>query len=140
SFSFALRSTSGIEGFAPMIVIRYIMCRRYNYRASTRFCQPTLSHLWRRRGMKRILAVLAVSAAALLTLPGVATAQTIKIGAVLSLTGGASFIGEDQRLTLEMMTDQLNAAGGINGRKVETIIYDDASDPTKAVAALRRLH
>ncbi len=66
--------------------------------------------------------------------------QAYKLGAVLSITGGASFIGEDQRSTLELMTEQLNARGGINGRKVEMIIYDDASDPTKAVAALRRLH
>lgn len=91
--------------------------------------------------MKRITIWLAaLSAAALLALPGIASAQAIKLGAVLSLTGGASFIGEDQRLTLEMLADQLNARGGISGRKVEMIIYDDASDPTKAVAALRRLH
>jgi branched-chain amino acid transport system substrate-binding protein len=81
-----------------------------------------------------------LSAVALFGLSGPAAAQTYKLGAVLSITGGASFIGEDQRSTLELMTEQLNARGGINGRKVETIIYDDASDPTKAVAALRRLH
>lgn len=92
--------------------------------------------------MKRLQQVLTLlSAALLLVLAGPACAQqTLKLGAVLSLTGGASFIGEDQRSTLELMTDALNAKGGINGRKVETIIYDDASDPTKAVAALRRLH
>lgn len=81
-----------------------------------------------------------LSAVALFALSGPAMAQVYKLGAVLSLTGGASFIGEDQRSTLELMTEQLNAMGGINGHKVETIVYDDASDPTKAVAALRRLH
>lgn len=91
--------------------------------------------------MKRIQDLLVMlSTALLLALPAAAAAQALKLGAVLSLTGGASFIGEDQRLTLEMLADQLNAAGGINGRKVEMIIYDDASNPTKAVAALRRLH
>jgi branched-chain amino acid transport system substrate-binding protein len=34
----------------------------------------------------------------------------------------------------------MNARGGINGRKVDVVIYDDATDPTKAVTALRRLH
>jgi len=90
------------------------------------------------RRFKGLLATL--STAVLFALPGAAAAQNIKLGAVLSITGGASFIGEDQRSTLEMMAEQLNAKGGINGRKVEMIIYDDASDPTKAVAALRRLH
>lgn len=91
--------------------------------------------------MKRLQQLLTlISAALLLSLAGPVSAQVLKLGAVLSLTGGASFIGEDQRSTLELMTEQLNARGGINGRKVETIIYDDASDPTKAVAALRRLH
>ena len=91
--------------------------------------------------MKRFQQVLTLlTAFALFALPGPAAAQAYKLGAVLSLTGGASFIGEDQRSTLEMMTDALNAKGGINGRKVEMIIYDDASDPTKAVTALRRLH
>ncbi len=73
-------------------------------------------------------------------LPALASSQDIRIGAVVSLTGGASFAGEDQRLTLNMLADELNARGGINGRKVEVIIYDDASDPTKAVTAVRRLH
>lgn len=91
--------------------------------------------------MKRIQNVIALLSAVLLfAVPGLSAAQAIKIGAVFSITGGASFIGEDQRSTLEMMTEALNAKGGINGRKVETVIYDDASDPTKAVAALRRLH
>ena len=91
------------------------------------------------KGFRGVLAA-TLSTAALFALPGAASAQNIKLGAVLSLTGGASFIGEDQRSTLEMMAEQLNARGGINGRKVDMIIYDDASDPTKAVAALRRLH
>jgi branched-chain amino acid transport system substrate-binding protein len=76
----------------------------------------------------------------MLMLPVTAGAQSIKIGAVLSLTGGASFAGEDQRLTLNMLSDELNAKGGIDGKKVEVVIYDDASDPTKAVSAVRRLH
>ena len=72
-----------------------------------------------------------LSSVLLFALPAPGAAQAYKLGAVLSLTGGASFIGEDQRSTLELMTEQLNARGGINGHKVEMTIYDDASDPTK---------
>ncbi len=52
----------------------------------------------------------------------------IKIGAVLSATGGASFLGDPEKKTLEMYVADINAKGGINGRKVEVIIYDDASE------------
>ena len=66
--------------------------------------------------------------------------EVIKIGVVASLTGGAAYIGEDIRNTAELMRDLVNAQGGIKGRKIETVTYDDASDPTKAVTAIRRLH
>lgn len=66
-------------------------------------------------------------------------AESIKIGAVLSATGPASFLGEPEKNTLLMLQDQLNAAGGINGRKVEVIIYDDESDVNKCVMAAKKL-
>jgi len=66
-------------------------------------------------------------------------ADTIKIGAVLSVTGPASFLGEPEKNTLLMMQDQLNAAGGINGQKVEVVVYDDESDVNKCVMAAKKL-
>jgi branched-chain amino acid transport system substrate-binding protein len=66
--------------------------------------------------------------------------EPYKIGAVLSITGPASYFGEDERNTLMLLQDQVNAKGGIHGRKIEMVIYDDATDPTKAVTALKRLH
>jgi branched-chain amino acid transport system substrate-binding protein len=66
--------------------------------------------------------------------------ETYKIGGVFSITGPASYFGEDQRNTMLLLQDQINARGGINGRKLEVIVYDDATDPTKAVTAIRRLH
>lgn len=90
----------------------------------------------RRRTVSVIL-----SAMASLALAGPAQAQqALKIGVVASLTGGAAYIGEDIRNTAELLRDAVNASGGINGRKIETVVYDDASDPTKAVTAIRRLH
>ena len=66
-------------------------------------------------------------------------AEPIKIGAVLSATGPASFLGEPERNTLELMAAQLNAAGGLLGRKVEMVIYDDETDVNKCVLAADKL-
>ncbi|MHC1701961.1 MAG: ABC transporter substrate-binding protein [Humidesulfovibrio sp.] len=65
--------------------------------------------------------------------------DTIKIGAVLSVTGPASFLGEPEKNTLLMLQEELNAAGGIEGRKLEIIIYDDETDVNKSVMAAKKL-
>ena len=74
-------------------------------------------------------------------LPWSAQAQTgpIKIGAVVSATGPASFLGDPQQKTLTMYVQKINAAGGVLGRKLELVLYDDASDANKANAFARRL-
>ena len=63
----------------------------------------------------------------------------IKIGAVVSSTGPASFLGDPQQKTLEMDVARINASGGVLGRKLELVLYDDASDANKANAFARRL-
>lgn len=68
-----------------------------------------------------------------------AWAETIKIGAVVSVTGAASFLGEPQKNTLLQLQDLTNAKGGMDGRQVELIIYDDESDVNKCVMAARKL-
>lgn len=83
----------------------------------------------------------AVLMAAASALPVIATAadKPIKIGAVVSATGPASFLGDPQQKTLETYVQKLNAAGGVLGRKIELVLYDDASDANKANAFTRRL-
>jgi len=66
-------------------------------------------------------------------------ADTIKIGAVLSVTGPASFLGEPEKNTLLMLQDEVNAAGGLNGQQVEVIVYDDESEVNKCVMAAKKL-
>jgi branched-chain amino acid transport system substrate-binding protein len=66
-------------------------------------------------------------------------AEPIKIGAVVSATGPASFLGDPQQKTLAMYVQKINASGGVLGRKLELILYDDASDANKANAFTRRL-
>jgi branched-chain amino acid transport system substrate-binding protein len=66
-------------------------------------------------------------------------AEPIRIGAIFSVTGPASFLGEPERNTAKMLEEDLNAAGGLLGRKLEVIVYDDEYDATKAVTAVDRL-
>jgi len=66
-------------------------------------------------------------------------APPIKIGALFSVSGPASFLGEPERNTAEMMVAEINKAGGIKGRKLELIVYDTQGDATKAVQAVNKL-
>lgn len=65
--------------------------------------------------------------------------DTIKIGAVYSLTGAGSFLGVPEERGLRMKVDEINKAGGINGKKVEVIVYDTEGNTTKAAQLARRL-
>jgi len=82
-------------------------------------------------------------AAALATVAALAFAQPasaqIKIGSVLSVTGPASFLGDPEKKTLEMYVDQINAKGGVNGQKLQLIIYDDAGNANSAKTFATRL-
>jgi branched-chain amino acid transport system substrate-binding protein len=80
-----------------------------------------------------------LAAAAALMLTSAAAHAQIKIGAVLSVTGGASFLGDPEKKTLEMYVADINAKGGIAGKKIELVIYDDASDPNQARTFATRL-
>lgn len=80
-----------------------------------------------------------MTAAAALLLTSVAAQAQIKIGAVLSVTGGASFLGDPEKKTLEIYAADINAKGGIAGKKIELVIYDDASDPNQARTFATRL-
>ena len=65
--------------------------------------------------------------------------EPIRIGAFLSVTGPAAFLGDPEQKTLEMYVERLNASGGINGRKVALTVYDDAGDAEKARTFAKRL-
>lgn len=79
-------------------------------------------------------------AALLLALSGnVFAAQPIKIGAFFALSGPAAFIGTPTKLVAEMVVEQINKDGGINGSPLELVVADTESDPQKALLAARRL-
>jgi branched-chain amino acid transport system substrate-binding protein len=66
-------------------------------------------------------------------------AEPYKIGAVLAVTGPASFLGEPEKNTALMLQDQINAAGGINGHPLQIVIEDSKSDETQAVLSAKKL-
>lgn len=83
------------------------------------------------------------SVAALAGMIGWATevlaAEPIRIGSFVSTTGPASFLGEPSKKALELFIDKFNKDGGVQGRKIELILYDDAGAPEKAAALTKRL-
>jgi branched-chain amino acid transport system substrate-binding protein len=83
-------------------------------------------------------AAIAACIIALSITPALAS-TTIKVGAILSVTGPASFLGAPEAKTLEMMVEDINAKGGINGTLVELVIKDSGGSPEKAVSFAKQL-
>ncbi len=67
------------------------------------------------------------------------TADTIAIGAFGPITGPAAYIGLAGRDGANLAIKEINAAGGINGRKLSMTFEDDGHSPTKALAAAKKL-
>lgn len=68
-----------------------------------------------------------------------AAKEPVKIGLVASFSGYASVIGAPLRDAVMLMEEETNKAGGINGSQVKVIAYDDESDESKAVLAMKKL-
>ena len=83
-------------------------------------------------------AVLAALALLALARPA-AAADEVRIGALLAVTGPAAFLGAPEARTLEMLTEQVNARGGVAGHKVRLIVKDTGGSPEKAVSFARQL-
>lgn len=74
----------------------------------------------------------------LLAMPARA-ADTVKIGAVLPLTGGQALVGQEEKRGVDMALEKINAAGGVLGKEIELIVEDTKGDPTVAVGAAEKL-
>lgn len=85
-----------------------------------------------RRTVLAAFATLALGATAL-------AADPIKVGAILSTTGPAASLGEAEAKALTLEVDRLNAAGGLLGRPLALVTYDDGSDAAKANGLAKRL-
>jgi branched-chain amino acid transport system substrate-binding protein len=84
--------------------------------------------------MRILIALLALLSAS------VANAQTIKIGLVTALSGQSARAGEAITRGLQVAIDEINAKGGVLGRKLELLRRDDESTPAKGVIAARELY
>ena len=82
--------------------------------------------------MKKIILVL-ITLTLLTLITACKKETTIKIGFANDLTSVASELGVSSMYGALLAIDDINSSGGINGRKVELIIKDDAGDPLTAV-------
>ncbi len=76
---------------------------------------------------------------AFLTAGSPMAAEPYKVGALLEVTGGLSFLGQPGKNTLLMIEKEINKAGGINGHPLKVVIYDTEGKPTRAVTLAQKL-
>ncbi len=86
-----------------------------------------------------IMATIFLFTFGLIVSPALAFKGTYKVGAVFSVTGRTSFLGDPENKTALMLAEEINNAGGINGKKLELIVYDTEGDATKANLAVKKL-
>lgn len=89
--------------------------------------------------MKSSIKKFAATAAIALGAFSVQAAEPIKIGSVLSVTGPAAFLGDPELKTLQLYVDNINKSGGVIGRPLQLVHYDDGSDANKANGFAKRL-
>lgn len=90
----------------------------------------------RRLGLKTALATALLAATSTLAL---AQQGSYKFGLAMPLTGGQALYGNDQVKAAQWAVDAINAAGGINGKKLEMIVLDTQADPQVGIQAVNRL-
>ncbi len=93
--------------------------------------------------MKRILSITLIAVMAITLLAGcggpAANANEIKIGINYELSGGVATYGQSSVEGIEMAIEEINAAGGINGKKLVAVKYDTKSEPAEATTLATKL-
>lgn len=74
-----------------------------------------------------------------LMISGVSAADTVKVGIVLPLTGPQAKFGEIEKKSFDMALEEINAAGGINGKKLELVMEDDTGRPEVGRSVVEKL-
>ncbi len=89
---------------------------------------------------RAFLCLAAVAAGALLGVTSTATAaETVRFGLIMPLTGPAAVVGTQQMQGVKFAVDEVNAKGGVAGRKIELLIEDDQAKSDQAVLAFNKL-
>src|SRR5215468_9175835 len=94
------------------------------------------------RTNRRTTLLASAAAVLLMTLGGAATAQaptSYKFGLAMPLSGSQALYGSDQVKAAQWAVNDINAKGGINGKKFEMIVLDTQADPQVAINAVNRL-
>jgi len=89
--------------------------------------------------MRKLTMKLILGAAALCLSALPVQAGTIKVGAIFAVTGPASFLGAPEAKSAQMVVDEINEKGGINGDTIELIIKDSGANPEKAISFAKQL-
>jgi branched-chain amino acid transport system substrate-binding protein len=93
-----------------------------------------MSNFWRRAG------AIAIVAFCTLIIPNLAkAADPIRVGFSMALTGGVAPAGKQVLAALQIWRDDINAKGGLLGRPVELVFYDDQSNPQNVPALYTKL-
>lgn len=74
-----------------------------------------------------------------LAMTGASAQETLKFGMAMPLSGGQALYGQDQVKAAEWAVAAINAAGGVNGKKLEMVLLDTRADPQAGIQAANRL-
>jgi branched-chain amino acid transport system substrate-binding protein len=88
-----------------------------------------------RKGLTMVVVIISVLAMGRITW----AAEPIKIGFLAALTGPGAAFGINMMQGERMAVDELNAKGGLLGRKIEMVVIDDAAQPAQSVSAMTKL-
>jgi branched-chain amino acid transport system substrate-binding protein len=88
---------------------------------------------------RAIFAAVLATAALAAGMPGAHAQDKISIGAIVPSSGPFAEWGRSNTVTLKMLEQQVNQAGGVNGAKLEITILDDGAKPAQAANGLRKL-
>lgn len=89
--------------------------------------------------MNTLIKKFAFGATMALAVASAFAADPIKIGSVLSVTGPAGSLGDPELKTLQLYVEDINKKGGVLGRQLQLVSYDDGSDASKANGFTKRL-
>jgi branched-chain amino acid transport system substrate-binding protein len=96
--------------------------------------------MFRREGSGRAARFAAAGALAFALATAPAHAQNVRVGALMSMTGGLAEYGESITKGIQLAAEEINAAGGVlDGRKIEVVVGDDQTNPQAGVAAAQQL-
>jgi branched-chain amino acid transport system substrate-binding protein len=95
--------------------------------------------IFSRRFRAKAATHLAVLLAACATGFGAQAQETLRIGGIFSTSGPGAFLGVPEERAFRLKVDEINKAGGIDGRKIEAVVYDTEGNTTKAAQLARRL-